>query len=153
MTIRRMSAVAGAGLLAVGLSAQAQGGGQRPGEVLHLQVANDQFDVADVGAPGTSLGDRFVYSDNLLRGGAVVGQDGGVCEVVKIVGERVITNCVLSLELTDGQITAQGLWERGTTPLHMAITGGTGAYAGIRGILVARDIQTEKESYAITFDR
>ncbi|MFB9907595.1 allene oxide cyclase barrel-like domain-containing protein [Allokutzneria oryzae] len=117
---------------------------------LTLQVGNDQFATIDVGAPGLSVGDSYVYSDKLSRNGTVVGDDGGTCQVTHVSGTTATTNCVLSLRLPEGQITAQALWVRGTSPLRMAITGGTGVYRDASGELVATDIQTPKETYRVT---
>jgi hypothetical protein len=46
--------------------------------------------------------------------------------VTKLDGAKITTNCVLSVQLPDGQITAQSLWTKGTDTVRMAITGGTG---------------------------
>ena len=115
-----------------------------------LKVGNDQFAFVDAGAPGLSVGDSYVYSDTLSRDGRVVGDDGGTCQVTHVAGTTATTNCVLSLRLPEGQITAQALWVRGTSPLRMAITGGTGHYRDAGGELVATDIQTPDETYRIT---
>ncbi|SDM42921.1 allene oxide cyclase barrel-like domain-containing protein [Allokutzneria albata] len=115
-----------------------------------IKVGNDQFAAVDTGPPGLSVGDSYVYSDTLSRDGRVVGDDGGTCQVTHVTGTTATTNCVLSLRLPEGQITAQALWVRGTTPLRMAITGGTGRYRDASGELVATDIQTPDETYLIT---
>lgn len=70
-----------------------------------------------------------------------------------MVGTVITTNCQLSLSLPKGQLTAQALWVRGSTPLIMPITGGSGAYVGARGELTATDINTPKERYRIKLHR
>ncbi|MEV0699535.1 dirigent protein [Saccharopolyspora sp. NPDC050389] len=118
-------------------------------EVIDLDVSNDQFVLTDVGEPGVSIGDEYVFSDELYQGGRQVGDDGGACQVTHVEGQEITTNCVISVRLPDGQITAQTLWVRGTDSL-MAITGGTGKYRTARGEVEATDVQTLNEKVRIT---
>ncbi|MFK8908290.1 allene oxide cyclase barrel-like domain-containing protein [Streptomyces sp. YS-3] len=97
--------------------------------------------------------DEFVYSDKLLRDGKQIGEDGSSCQVTKVDGARTTTNCVLSLRLPDGQLTAQSLWTEGSDTVRMAVTGGTGAYRGASGELTCNNIQTPHETYHIVLDR
>ena len=131
----------------------AAGVGRAGSEVLRLRVLNDQFAAPEHGAPGPDVGDQFVFSDWLHDGDRRVGQDGGTCQVSHVDGGKVMTFCTVVLQLEGGQIVSQALWERGTSPLRMAVTGGTGDYRGVRGELEARDIQTPNETYTITLQR
>ncbi|TRV76677.1 hypothetical protein FKN01_18015 [Streptomyces sp. 130] len=121
--------------------------------VIDLAIGNDGVNQTDVGAPGLSVGDEFVYADTLYRDGRRVGEDGSSCQVTRVEGERITTSCVLSVLLPEGQITAQSLWTKGTDTVRMAVTGGTGAYRGASGELTCNDIQTPRETYHIELDR
>ncbi|MEU2711955.1 hypothetical protein [Streptomyces sp. NPDC007205] len=149
-----LSIGAGTGLLALGVCAVLAGPAQATSQqVIDLAVGNDGVVQTHVGGPGLSVGDEFVYADKLFRHGKQVGQDGSSCQVTKLVGEKITTNCVLSVQLPGGQITAQSLWVKGTDTVRMAVTGGTGVYRGATGELTCNDIQTPHETYRITLDR
>ncbi|MDA3642643.1 hypothetical protein LZ318_39035 [Saccharopolyspora indica] len=155
MSAKKVFAVGG-GLAVIGLLALAPGSVPAPpaaaspaaAQVIELDVGNDQFVLTDVGEHGLSLGDEYVFSDVLYRNGQRVGYDGGSCQVTHVDGERITTNCTLSLQLPDGQLTAQAVWVRGTDG-PMAVTGGTGAYRNARGELHVTDVQTPNEKYRI----
>ncbi|MFE5758424.1 hypothetical protein ACFQ7I_32770 [Streptomyces massasporeus] len=145
---------AGTAVLVLGatalLTAPAHAG---PEKVIDLDVGNDGVVKTDVGEHGLSVGDEFLYADKLYQGGKQVGKDGSSCQVTQLVGEKITTNCVLSVQLPDGQITAQSLWTKGDDTVRMAVTGGTGAYRGASGELSCYDIQTPHETYRITLDK
>lgn len=153
-----LSGALGAAVLALGGSgvltspAQAVTESRTP-RTVDLAIGNDGVVRTDVGAPGLSVGDEFVYSDKLLRDGKQIGEDGSSCQVTKVDGAKATTNCVLSLQLPDGQLTAQSLWTEGSDTVRMAVTGGTGAYRGASGELTCNDIQTPHETYHIVLDR
>ncbi|GAB1340101.1 hypothetical protein ACE1SV_66910 [Streptomyces sp. E-15] len=142
------------GVLALGLSSVLAFPAQaRSQKVIELAVGNDGVVHTDVGAPGLSVGDEFVYADKLFRDGEQVGEDGSSCQVTKLEGSKIVTNCVLSVQLPEGQLTAQSLWIKGTDTVRMAITGGSGAYRGATGELTCNDIQTPHETYRVSLDR
>ncbi|MFF8592999.1 hypothetical protein ACF061_16490 [Streptomyces sp. NPDC015220] len=89
----------------------------------------------------------------MFRDGRQVGEDGSSCRVTGLDGAKITTNCVLSVRLPDGQLTAQSLWTKGSDTVRMAVTGGTGAYRGATGELTCNDIQTPHETYHIVLDR
>ncbi|WP_328315552.1 allene oxide cyclase barrel-like domain-containing protein [Streptomyces sp. NBC_00388] len=120
--------------------------------VIELDVGNDKVVHSDVGKHGLSIGDEFIYTDLLSRDGHRVGKDGSSCQVTDLEGDRTTTSCVLSVQLPDGQLTAQSLWTKGSSTVRMAITGGTDAYRGASGELTCRDIQTPHETYRISLD-
>ncbi|MCD9877339.1 allene oxide cyclase barrel-like domain-containing protein [Streptomyces guryensis] len=147
-------AAVGAGALALGTSSVLASPAQAsPGKVIDLAVRNDGVVHTDVGDRGLSVGDEFVYADKLLRHGRQIGEDGSSCQVTRLHGEKITTNCVLSVQLPDGQITAQSLWTKGAETVRMAVTGGTGAYRGATGELTCNRIQTPHETYRIELDR
>ncbi|WP_030682988.1 allene oxide cyclase barrel-like domain-containing protein [Streptomyces sp. NRRL B-1347] len=146
--------VAASGLLVLGMSTALTAPAQASTkEVIELAVGNNGVVHTDVGTPGLSVGDEFVYADKLSQGGRQIGKDGSSCQVTELKGSKITTNCVLSVQLPKGQITAQSLWVKGSDTVRMAITGGTGAYRGATGELTCNDIQTPKETYRITLDR
>jgi hypothetical protein len=97
-------------------------------EIIELKVENDQYAALDLDRAGVSLGDMDVYSGNAIKDGRKVGRGGGSCQVLHVDGEKITTQCVLTMELEQGSVTLQALWLKGANPLDMAVTGGTGAY-------------------------
>jgi allene oxide cyclase-like protein len=94
----------------------------------------------DLGGSGWTQGDRAVYRSDLLdKDGKPVGTAGGECVVFDPKQEGFgVTNCLGYMNLAGGQLVFSGLVENlagkeesGT----VAITGGTGQYAGARGTL------------------
>ncbi len=107
--------------------------------VLHLveRIAGaPTFD--DGGAPGPGVGDRIIFSADIFDArDRKVGRDGADCVVVRTDPsqadpvEQQIVQCMVTVELPDGQITFQGLAQG--TENDFAVTGGTGAYRRARG--------------------
>jgi len=109
------------------------------------EVQSQQIDLAPEGT--FSLGDRFVFTNDLYRHGKKVGIDGGECLLVRLEPAHDTTpamasfNCVATLWLPRGQITVQTLFtgpaeegeEAEQPPVYLAITGGTQAYRNARG--------------------
>jgi hypothetical protein len=84
----------------------------------------------DVGEPGDSPGDMFVFDQPLLdEQGNEIGNNSGVCVRTRI-GHSL--QCQWTLSLDDGTIQVSGReFDRGLSGI--TIVGGTGAYSGIRG--------------------
>lgn len=114
-------------------------------EILELGVRNEQYEALDLGKPGLSLGDMDVYSGKAIKDGRVVGHGGGSCQVIHVDGDNVDMQCVITMNVERGSVTMQAQWSRGTSPLDMAITGGTGAYQKARGTVRFWDIGTPNE--------
>ena len=131
----------------VSLVSTAAGGGTHGSKtlVIDLTTRTVQEEDIDLGAPGPSVGDRFVFSDDVFRGGHKVGVDGGECVVVRLAPDPLppgqeptsaTLNCVATVELPEGQVTLQGLVtfsEASGPSFTIAITGGTGAYRTAHG--------------------
>lgn len=91
----------------------------------------------DLGPAGWGQGDEFVFHRDLVKHGETIGHDGGVCTATFVTTDAAPQyQCAVTLVLPKGQIATQGLLEiadpasfTGTA----AITGGTGAYANVRG--------------------
>jgi allene oxide cyclase-like protein len=114
-------------------------------QIIDLTTRTAQEADLDLGATGPSLGDRFVFSDNVFRGTKKVGMTGGECTVTRQEpnpvppGQEptsVVANCVATVQLPKGQVTLQGLVtfsEEAGNSFTVAITGGTGAYSTAHG--------------------
>jgi len=87
--------------------------------------------VTDTGAPGDTAGDLLTFVNPVYDAANAkqVGTDQGYC-VRTEVGRS--WECFWTISLADGQITVEGPFlDKGDSVL--AITGGTGRYAGARG--------------------
>jgi Allene oxide cyclase barrel like domain len=114
-------------------------------QILNLTTRTVQEAELDLGASGPSVGDRFVFSDNVFRGDRQVGVLGTECVVVWLEPNPVPegqeptsarVNCVGTIQLPKGQLTLQGLVtfsEQSGDRFTVAITGGTGAYRTAHG--------------------
>ncbi|MFF4368214.1 hypothetical protein [Streptomyces sp. NPDC001594] len=114
-------------------------------EIVEAQLRTEQWHVIDAAPEGPSLGDQDVYSGTVLKGGREAGRGAGSCQVVRVDGADVTTQCVLTLELERGSVTLQAMWTKGPEPLDMAVTGGTGAYRNARGTARFWDVSTPSE--------
>jgi allene oxide cyclase-like protein len=99
----------------------------------------------DLGAKGDSVGDTLVFANDVYdaQDANKVGTDQGSCTRT-VVGKA--WECTWTVFLPDGQIVVEGpFYDSGDTTL--AITGGTGKYAGATGsmTLKARDNGTKYE--------
>ncbi len=101
--------------------------------------------VIDLGAPGDSLGDSLAFGNQVFNAANTkkVGRDQGSCIRVKV-GKA--WECSWTTFLKDGQIVVQGPFFDDGSDSTLAITGGTGKYAGVRGEMVLHfrnDLGTE----------
>jgi hypothetical protein len=86
----------------------------------------------DLGAPGDSPGDMFVFDQPLLNEAReTIGSNSGYC-VRTLPGQ--FSECQWTLTLADGTITVAGR-EAETGTSYVPIVGGTGAYERVRGVL------------------
>ncbi len=95
--------------------------------------------VTDTGAPGDSAGDVLTFANEVYDADdkAKIGSDQGIC-FRTVVGKA--WECFWTLSLDKGQLTVEGpFYDSGDSVL--AITGGTGEFAGAQGdmALSARD--------------
>jgi len=87
--------------------------------------------VTDTGAEGDSSGDLLTFANEIFASdnATKLGTDSGFCIRVTV-GQS--WECFWTLTLAEGQITAEGPFlDAGDSAL--AVTGGTGKYAGARG--------------------
>ena len=100
-----------------------------------ISVTKQTKDV-DVGPKGPSLGDFFVFSDNVYEDKRRVGTLDGVCHVTRLTGKTGRQQCVATRKLRDGLLTAQTAFAfdpKGPLEVTLAITGGTGRYSDAGG--------------------
>jgi hypothetical protein len=130
------------------------GDGDDEVEVIRVVAMTAQEADLDLGEEGDSLGDEFVFSDDLFRHGERVGIDGGTCTLVRL--EPMVSatlQCLVTAELPKGQITAQGLItfseETEGEPFRLAITGGTERYKDAHGQV--RVVEVSETEARLTF--
>jgi len=132
-----MTGVAAAGLvlsLAAFTSASAHSSGT---PTVQFIAKTTQLTSIDLPPAGFGQGDEVVFHDQLLRGGELIGHDGGACQATLVAkGQVPQFQCLVTFVFSGGQVTVQGLLDianpasfRGT----FAVTGGTGIYQQARG--------------------
>jgi len=106
--------------------------------------------VTDTGEKGDSNGDLLTFANDLfdLANVKKVGTDQGFCVRA---AKGVSWECIWTSSLADGQITVGGPFlDKGDSTL--AITGGTGSYAGARGQMKLHARNAEGSEYDFTFE-
>jgi hypothetical protein len=122
----------------------------KPSAVIQLIERAHDLTFQDNGTPGPSLGDRLIFtSDLFFVDGQPAGRDGADCVIVRIdpsapPAEQQVVQCVVTVQLSDGEITSQGLAQG--TENTFAITGGTGAYRTARGEALVKDVVPLQEA-------
>ena len=132
-------ALAAAAALAVGVSILPASAAEMEQMTVVERASTDV--VTDTGAEGDTVGDILTFANEIYdqANEKQIGSNNGWC-VRTAVGKA--WECFWTLTLKDGQITVAGpFYDAGDSVL--AITGGTGTYAGVRGEmgLHARDAQ------------
>jgi hypothetical protein len=116
--------------------------------VLHITGKILQTNFLDLGKKGLSPGDQFTQADALFMNGKRVGSDGFACTLTRVTGDFFQTQCLLTLRLPKGQITAQTLNSSTAKTFVFAITGGTGAYRDAGGYITSP--VTEATTFPVT---
>jgi hypothetical protein len=101
---------------------------------MHVVATQHDFHEIGVGKKGPTPGSRFVFSERLAQGGKAIGSDHIVCTFTGAWPAET-DFCRALFTLPGGTIVAEGASARG--PFTVAITGGTGRYAGARGVVHA----------------
>jgi hypothetical protein len=114
-------------LAAATVAATAQGGSA---STLTYTTKQHAFAQVDSGKKGFSIGDEFIFSEQLLQSGKQVGYDHIVCTHAAD-WPTSAESCTGTVVLANGTLQLAGLSRRG--PFSVAIVGGTKAYAGARG--------------------
>jgi allene oxide cyclase len=104
----------------------------------------------DLGAKGDSVGDLLVFSNKVYdpANKTQLGTDNGYC-VRTVVGKS--WECFWTLTLKGGQITVEGPFMDSGDSL-LAVTGGTGKYAGARGSMKLHPRDPTPTAYDFTYD-
>jgi hypothetical protein len=143
-TALALGALAAAALL-VGPGASAQSPGGRTLSFTELEKGATFKHVRNTkpkSPRANSLGDILVFTNPLAdASGRVVGRLHVSCATTA--GARNFLKSAITCSgtyvLRDGTVTAQGTFRVGGSTTTIAITGGTGAYANARGVLVSKD--------------
>jgi allene oxide cyclase len=104
----------------------------------------------DLGPKGDSVGDLLVFANKVYDAAnkTQVGSDQGYC-VRTLVGKS--WECFWTLLLKDGQITVEGPF-MDTGDSLLAVTGGTGKYAGAKGSMKLHPRDATPTGYDFTYD-
>jgi hypothetical protein len=104
----------------------------------------------DLTAKGDSVGDMLVFANGVFDAAnkAQIGTDQGYC-VRTIVGKS--WECFWTLTLKAGQITVEGPFLDDGDSL-LAVTGGTGKYAGAKGSMKLHPRDATPTGYDFTYD-
>lgn len=153
MTLTRTIGSAGALVLVAGLVV-GTAGTANAAKVKVIKVTEIETSSSDtIGNDLPEAGDSFSFTSKLLQNGEQVGTDKGKCVLKKIIGPAdnptgAKSRCKVTLKFSQGTIKAAGTFTQsfGELPdVTIAITGGTGRYAGAKGT-VRNNQQTEKKS-------
>lgn len=123
---------------------------------VEVNYPDTDFDL-DLGPAGLSLGDEQIFHATLQRDGKDVGDVYGVGTVVQATDTGLSSQVVSTAVLSDGTFTLQLLFqmsfaEASPGARHGAITGGTGAYAGVTGECVSTAIpDSDNNTITCTF--
>lgn len=108
------------------------------GTTMHLTTETVEEVEVDVGEKGPSLGDQFVFNDEVSKDDKSVGSLYGVCTLMGFDKDSAKIQCVVTVWIDDkGQMTLQGVFEAPAEelpdPFKFAITGGTDDFRGADG--------------------
>jgi hypothetical protein len=145
--------LAGATVTVAAASSTARSG--EPPETIRLVAKQTQATVLVLAAAGHGpVGNQFLATDEVFRQGRKVGDDASVCQVVAEPDHASRRfQCVATVSLPEGQLTAQGLatvTETSPQPFTLAITGGTGAYRTAHGHLQVAPVSETERHYTLT---
>lgn len=121
----------------------------------HFQVVSRPMSehYEDNGRKGESRGDTFSFTEKLMKDGKRIGHDTGSCTVMRATRTSFTMQCVVTLIFKNkGQLTVQGalVFKRGVRSApELAITGGTGDYAGASGVMFLNDKRGEPSRFRI----
>ena len=104
----------------------------------------------DLGAKGDSAGDLLTFANPIYDAAnkTKLGSDQGYCVRV-VVGKS--WECFWTLLLADGEITVEGpFYDTGDSVL--AVTGGTGKYAGAKGSMKLHSRDAKSTSYDFLYE-
>jgi hypothetical protein len=139
--------------LAVGVAALALTAGPAAAKTITIKATSkvDNARFVDTGAPGDSPGDILVFTEKLFdAGGRQIGSDAASC--VRLFDATSL--CTGTYKLKGGRLMVQLLQPGPTGVYDQAITGGTGRFAGARGVVrVDQQPTGDRFTFKIRVDR
>lgn len=158
MTTRRFTraALAATAATAVGFGVLALGQQSAVGAVADDDLIGRpaQERNVDVGRSGPSVGDRYVFSENLFDDdNDRVGRLAGSCDITLVKRKAngdpkdAMMQCLATFRLSDGQITVQGINWWSDETLVLPVTGGSGAYDEASGEVTIQFVNEKKTEY------
>ncbi|HQR24929.1 MAG TPA: dirigent protein [Steroidobacteraceae bacterium] len=120
------------------------------GEVIAVVEHADTDATTDTGAKGDSVGDILTFANPVFdkANKVKVGTDQGFC-VRTVAGKA--WECMWTLTLKDGQLTVEGPFLDAGDSV-MAVTGGTGKYAGSRGQMKLHARDAKGSAYDFVYE-
>jgi len=124
-------------------------------QTINLVAKQTQATLLVLAAPGHGpVGNEFLTTDDVFRQGRRVGDEVHVCQIMADLAQAGARfQCVATVSLPEGQLTAQGLatlTETGGEPFTLAITGGTGAYRTAHGQVQIAQVSETERHYTLT---
>jgi allene oxide cyclase len=119
-------------------------------EKIQLVEHADTDATLDLGVKGDSVGDLLTFANPVydVANKTQVGSDQGYC--VRVIAGK-SWECFWTLRLKEGQITIEGpFYDAGD--YVMAVTGGTGKYAGAKGSMKLHSRDAKGSSYDLTYE-
>jgi allene oxide cyclase len=120
------------------------------GQKIQLIEHADTDATLDLGAKGDSVGDLLTFANPVFDSAnkTRVGSDQGYC--VRVIAGK-SWECFWTLRLEDGQITVEGpFYDTGDS--LMAVTGGTGKYAGAKGSMKLHPRDAKGTAYDFSYE-
>jgi hypothetical protein len=126
-------AAAGTGIAITAAAAPASAAGQTI-SYTETQISDHNFNLGS--GHGFAVGFVELDANKLMQGGTQIGTDGESCTVTRLGGGTADEMCTVVAVLQAGQIDLSGLvtsTQQGPGTFNVAVTGGTGSYAGAAG--------------------
>lgn len=141
------AAVGASGATAI---ASKQHGGNQHTKRFTIVEHPDSDATVDLGATGDSAGDLLVFANPVYdaKDTKQVGTNQGSCIRTQV---GVAWECTWTTFLKGGQLVVQGPFLDSGAPTTLAITGGTGRYAGARGTMTLRPNAADPAKFDFVF--
>ena len=140
-----LGVLAAAGVTAaIFITGSASGSAAKTITFVHVQTS---FSAPDNRTRPPRGGDRFTFTNDDLAGGKKIGHDQISCIAVSPHSAQ----CSATFLLRDGEIAAAGALPLNPTPkvVILAITGGTGDFAGAHGSLTSTSLSQTRSALAL----
>jgi allene oxide cyclase len=138
-------ATSSVGLIAAVLAAQSALAAETIAVIEHAKTDT----TIDLGAKGDSVGDLLTFANPLMSSDdkTEIGKDQGYC--IRVIAGK-SWECFWTAIFKDGQITVEGpFYDSGDSV--MAVTGGTGKYAGARGSMTLHARDAKDTAFDFTY--